>query len=66
MNFAEMFLLIMVSVSVINLAFGSTDNSYLNLDNSGYHKNLIPNNCLLYDTLHRRNYFVQLNSSELS
>jgi hypothetical protein len=35
--------IIKASVSVINLAFGSTDiiNIYLNLYNSGNHKNLI-------------------------
>ena len=30
-----------VSVGVISLAFGSADNSYLDIDNSAYHKNLI-------------------------
>jgi hypothetical protein len=29
------------SVPVTNITFGSTDNTYFNLDNSGYHKNLI-------------------------
>ena len=33
--------IINVSVRVICLAFGSADNSYLDIDNSAYHKNLI-------------------------
>ena len=33
--------IINVSVRVICLAFGSTDDSYLDIDNSAYHKNLI-------------------------
>ena len=33
--------IINVSVRVIVLAFGSVDNSYLDIDNSAYHKNLI-------------------------
>ena len=33
--------IINVSVRVICLAFGSADNSYLDVDNSAYHKNLI-------------------------
>ena len=33
--------IINVSVRVINLAFGSADNSYLDIDNSAYRKNLI-------------------------
>ena len=33
--------IINVSVRVISLAFGSADNSYLDIDNSAYHKNLI-------------------------
>jgi hypothetical protein len=33
--------IIKVSVSVINLAFGSADNAYFDLDNSAYHKTLI-------------------------
>ena len=33
--------IINVSVRVISLAFGSGDNSYLDIDNSAYHKNLI-------------------------
>ena len=33
--------IINVSVRVISLAFGSADNSYLGIDNSAYHKNLI-------------------------
>ena len=33
--------IINVLVRVITLAFGSSDNSYLNIDNSAYHKNLI-------------------------
>ena len=33
--------IINVSVRVISLAFGSADNSYLDTDNSAYHKNLI-------------------------
>ena len=33
--------LIYTSVRVISLAFGSADNSYLDIDNSAYHKNLI-------------------------
>jgi hypothetical protein len=33
--------MIKVSASVTNLALGSTDNAYLDPDNSGYHKNLI-------------------------
>ena len=31
----------LASVRVISLAFGSADNSYLDTDNSAYHKNLI-------------------------
>ena len=30
-----------LGIRVVSLAFGSTDNSYLNLDNSAYHKNRI-------------------------
>ena len=33
--------IINVSVRVISLAFSSDDNSYLDIDNSAYHKNLI-------------------------
>ena len=33
--------IINVSVRVISLAFGLADNSYLDIDNSAYHKNLI-------------------------
>ena len=33
--------IINLSVRVIWLAFGSADNSYLDIDNSAYHKNLI-------------------------
>jgi hypothetical protein len=33
--------IIKVSVSVISLAFATTDNTYLDLDNFGYHKILI-------------------------
>ena len=33
--------IINVSVWVISLAFGWADNSYLDIDNSAYHKNLI-------------------------
>ena len=33
--------IINLSVRVILLAFGSADNSYLDIDNSAYHKNLI-------------------------
>ena len=33
--------IINVSVRVISLAFGSADNSYFDIDNSAYHKNLI-------------------------
>ena len=33
--------IIIVSVRVISLAFGSADNSYLDIDNSAYHKNLM-------------------------
>ena len=33
--------IIKVSASVISLAFVSADNTYLDLDNSPYHKNLI-------------------------
>ena len=33
--------IINVSVRVISLAFGSANNSYLDIDNSAYHKNLI-------------------------
>ena len=33
--------IINVSITVISLAFGSADNSYLNIDNSAYRKNLI-------------------------
>ena len=33
--------IINVSVRVISLAFGLADNSYLDFDNSVYHKNLI-------------------------
>ena len=33
--------IINVSVRVISLAFGSADNSYLDIDNSAYHKNRI-------------------------
>ena len=33
--------IINVSVRVISLSFGSADNSYLDIDNSAYHKNLI-------------------------
>ena len=33
--------IINVSVRVISLTFGSADNSYLDIDNSAYHKNLI-------------------------
>ena len=33
--------IINVSVRVICLVFGSADNSYLDIDNSAYHKNLI-------------------------
>ena len=33
--------IINVSVRVISLVFGSADNSYLDIDNSAYHKNLI-------------------------
>ena len=33
--------IINVSVRVISLAFGSADNTYLGIDNSAYHKNLI-------------------------
>ena len=33
--------IINVSVRVISLAFGSADNSYLDIDNSAHHKNLI-------------------------
>ena len=33
--------IINVSVRVTSLAFGSADNSYLDIDNSAYHKNLI-------------------------
>ena len=33
--------IINVSVRVISLAFGPADNSYLDIDNSAYHKNLI-------------------------
>ena len=29
------------NVRVFRLAFGSTDNSYLDIDHSAYHKNLI-------------------------
>jgi hypothetical protein len=38
--------IIKISVSVINLAFGSTDNAYLDLDNSGITKTSF-NNYLL-------------------
>ena len=33
--------IINVSVRVISLAFGSADNSYLDIDNSAHHKNLM-------------------------
>ena len=33
--------IINVSVRVISLAFGSADNSHLDIDNSAYHKNRI-------------------------
>ena len=33
--------IINVSVRVINLAFGSAANSYLDIDNSAYHKNRV-------------------------
>ena len=33
--------IINVSIRVICFAFGSADNSYLDIDNSAYHKNLI-------------------------
>ena len=33
--------IINVSVRVISLAFGSANNSYFDIDNSAYHKNLI-------------------------
>ena len=33
--------IINVSVRVISLTFGSADNSYLDIDNSAYHKNFI-------------------------
>ena len=44
-----------VSVRVISLAFGPTDNSYVDIDNSAYHKTS-SNNCLVsfilrYDNL---------------
>ena len=37
--------IINVSVRVISLAFGSADNTYLDIDNSAYHKTS-SNNCL--------------------
>ena len=42
--------IINVSVRVIYLAFGSADNSYLDIDNSAYHKKskTSSNNCLLF------------------
>ena len=33
--------IINVSLRVIGIAFGSANNSYLDIDNSAYHKNLI-------------------------
>ena len=40
-SFFVIWKIINVAVRVISLVFGSADNSYLDIDNSAYHKNLI-------------------------